>query len=338
MSNKCAAKVYSSVDEISNPDFIFSYKAKNLTRNRLSNVWDAMSGSYEESDDASNDMNSERISSIMYSKTNGLFYLCLNDGSAYVIPKVRVMTGSNDNSSLGLYKVVEKTDENGNKYFAYEEMFTGQPLDITGFTKWKNVKCYDEKGNHIKCGMNLSEDSDSYFDSDGSYYDYDEDIYYDRYEIIKVVEQVNESYELLPDTFNISDTGFVYYPYTSTEDKPEYYYVYAKLPQQLQEKGDYFNQADSLLDVMEFTEAHLSVLFVIFILGFVITAGYLLTVAGKREDSEEIKLRLYDRLPYEVMLGVTMFADFMVFPAGFFKNKIRNNIFDFAGVLLMSFC
>ena len=55
--------------------------------------------------------------------------------------------------------------------------------------------------------------------------------------------------------------------HTPKGDKPEYYYVYAKLPQQLQEKGDYFNQADSLLDVMEFTEAHLSVLFVIFILG-----------------------------------------------------------------------
>lgn len=316
-----AAKVYSSVDEISNPDYIFSYKANNLKWNRLSNLWDAMSGSYEESGAASSDMNSEKISSIMYSKTNGLFYLCLNDGTAYVIPKVRVMTGSNDNSSLGLYKVVEKTDENGNKYFAYEEMFTGQPLDITGFAEWKNVKCYDEKGNHIKCGMNLSDDGDSGFDSDGSYYDYDEDIYYDRYEIIKVVEQVNENYELLPDTFNISDTGIVYYPYTPTEEQPEYYYVYAKLPQQLQEKGDYFNQADSLLDVMEFTEAHLSVLFVIFILGFVITAGYLLVVAGKREDSEEIKLRLYDRLPYEVMLGVTMLADFMVFPAGFLLIK-----------------
>ena len=42
-------------------------------------------------------------------------------------------------------------------------------------------------------------------------------------------------------------------------------------------------------------------------------------IAGKREDSEEIKLRLYDRLPYGVMLGVTMLADFMVFPAGFFS-------------------
>ena len=51
---------------------IFSYKAKNLKWNRLSYLWDAMSGSYEESDDASNNMNSERISSIMYSKTNGL--------------------------------------------------------------------------------------------------------------------------------------------------------------------------------------------------------------------------------------------------------------------------
>ena len=132
---------------------------------------------------------------------------------------------------------------------------------------------------------------------------------------------MNESYELLPDTFNISDNGIVYYPYTQTEDKPGYYYVYAKLPQQLQEKGDYFNQADSLLDVMEFTEAHLSVLFVVFILGFVVTAGYLLVVAGKRADSEEIKLRLYDRLPYEVMLGVTMLADFMVFPAGFLLIK-----------------
>ena len=79
-------------------------------------------------------------------------------------------------------------------------MFTGQSLDITGFAEWKNVKCYDEKGNHIKCGMNLSDDGDSRFDSDGSYYDYDEDIYYDSYEIIKVVEQVNESYELLPDS------------------------------------------------------------------------------------------------------------------------------------------
>ena len=94
------AKVYSSVDEISNPDYIFSYKAKNLKWNRISYLWDAMSGSYEESDAASSDMNSERISSIMYSKTNGLFYLCLNDGTAYVIPKVRVMTGSNDNSTL----------------------------------------------------------------------------------------------------------------------------------------------------------------------------------------------------------------------------------------------
>ena len=61
------------MDEISNPDYIFSYKAKNLKWNRLSNVWDAMSGSCQESDDASNDMNSEKISSIMYSKTNGLF-------------------------------------------------------------------------------------------------------------------------------------------------------------------------------------------------------------------------------------------------------------------------
>ena len=69
---------------------------------------------------------------------------------------------------------------------------------------------------------------------------------------------------------------------------------------------------------MEFTEAHLSVLFVIFILGFVITAGYLLTVAGKCEDSEEIKLRLYDRLPYEGDAWVTMLANFMVFPAGFY--------------------
>ena len=40
------------------------------------------------------------------------------------------MTGSNDNSSLGLYKAVEKTDENGNNYFAYEEMFTGQSLEM----------------------------------------------------------------------------------------------------------------------------------------------------------------------------------------------------------------
>ena len=278
-----ATKVYSSVDEISNPNYILRYNAKNLTFNRISNVWDAMSGNYEDSDDSSNDMNSERISSIMYSKTNGLFYLCLNDGTAYVIPKVRVMTGTDDNSSLGLYKAVEKTDENGNKYFAYEEMFTGQPLDITGFTEWKNVKCYDEKGNHIKCGMNLEDNDNSGFESDGSYYDYDEDIYYDRYEVIKVVEQVDESYELLPDEFNISDNGKVYYPYTSTEDKPGYYYVYAKLPEQLQEKGDYFNQADSVLDIMEFTETHLSVLFVVFILGFVITAGYLLTVAGKRD-------------------------------------------------------
>ncbi|WP_443595691.1 sensor histidine kinase [Agathobacter sp.] len=314
-----AAKVYSSVDEISNPDYIFSYKAKNLKWNRLSNVWDAMSGIYKESEATSNDMNSEKISSIMYSKTNGLFYLCLNDGTAYVIPKVKVMTGSDDNSSLGSYKAVEKTDENGNNYFAYEETFTGQPLDITGFAEWKNVKCYDEKGNHIKCGMNLSDDGESY--SDGSYYDYKGDIYYDRYEIIKVVEQVNESYELLPDSFKISDTGIVYYPYTQTEDKPGYYYVYAKLPLKLQAKGDYFNQADSLLDIMEFTEAHLSVLFVVFILGFVITAGYLLVVAGKRAESEEIKLRLYDRLPYGVMLGVTMLADSMVFPAGFLLIK-----------------
>ena len=28
-----------------------------------------------------------------------------------------------------------------------------------GFAEWKNVKCYDEKGNHIKCGMNLEEDT-----------------------------------------------------------------------------------------------------------------------------------------------------------------------------------
>ena len=37
------------------------------------------------------------------------------------------------------------------------------------------------------CIRDRSDDGDSRFDSDGSYYDYDEDIYYDSYEIIKAV-------------------------------------------------------------------------------------------------------------------------------------------------------
>ena len=70
--------------------------------------------------------------------------MCIRD-------RVRVMTGSNDNSSLGLYKAVEKTDENGNNYFAYEEMFTG-PVSYTHLDVYKR-QIYDTAGYGIYRNM-----------------------------------------------------------------------------------------------------------------------------------------------------------------------------------------
>ncbi|HJI33772.1 MAG TPA: hypothetical protein OIL95_04665 [Coprobacillaceae bacterium] len=40
----------------------------------------------------------------------------------------------------------------------------------------------------------------------------------------------------------------------------------------------------------------------------------------------------------EKMLVISLTIIYIIASAYFFKNKIRNNIFDFAGVLLMSFC
>ena len=40
----------------------------------------------------------------------------------------------------------------------------------------------------------------------------------------------------------------------------------------------------------------------------------------------------------EKMLVISLTIIYIIASVYFFKNKIRNNIFDFAGVLLMSFC
>ena len=54
--------------------------------------------------------------SIYMTEVVGRKQICLG-GAGEMCIRDRVMTGSNDNSSLGLYKAVEKTDENGNNYF-----------------------------------------------------------------------------------------------------------------------------------------------------------------------------------------------------------------------------
>ena len=96
-----------------------------------------MSGSYEESDAASSDMNSERISSIMYSKTNGLFYLCLNDGTAYVIPKV--MEKNYDNSEFGVQELADEMRMNRSVLSKMLNAEAGQPTASVQASKRANI-------------------------------------------------------------------------------------------------------------------------------------------------------------------------------------------------------
>ncbi len=55
---------------------------------------------------------------------------------------------------------------------------------------------------------------------------------------------------------------------------------------------------------MGFVERNITGLYVVFVVIFLFTAGYLLVTAGKREGSEEIKTRLIDRMPYIIVFCI----------------------------------
>lgn len=285
-------QVYSSTSTISNPDYVFRINADNSRWYVNNNLWDAISYDSSMNDDDDYSTETEYIGTVAYSVESGLFYAYLGNGETYIIPKVRIYMDTDGGTTSEVYSVVKKTNENEQIYYEYDNVFSGDALKKDGYKNWYQVDCYDN------------------IDNKASYIIVPEDAFTNQSgDEVYISKQIVGDYTVLPESYVVNSDGYLDIPIEG--DSPEYYWVYVKMPSgDLADKGDYFNQLDSYLQIMSFIEKNITLLFMVFIIGFIATAGYLFAFAGKHEGTEEIKLRLYDRIPYGIVFGVTWFADF----------------------------
>ncbi|WP_455721673.1 sensor histidine kinase [Agathobacter sp.] len=291
--SKSEDQIYSSKSTISNPDYIFMINADNSRIYPNNNLWDAISYSdnmYSDDEDNTEDV---YIETMAYSVESGLFYAYLDNDETYIIPKVRIYRDTDNGTTSEVYILAKKTDNDGQDYYEYDNVFSGDALQKDGYKDWYEVDCYDNIDNKVSYIVS----PDDAFTNESS-----DEIY--------ISNQIVGDYKVLPESYTVEDDG-CYMRIPIEGDSPEYYWVYVKMPMgDLADKGDYFNQLDSYLQIMSFIEKNMTLLFMIFIIGFIATAGYLFAFAGKHEGTEEVKLRLYDRIPYGIVFGVTWFADF----------------------------
>lgn len=292
-------KLYGNISTLGKYDYVFRISADDLSGNSPSSLIDAVTYNDTTKIDVDDLRNSMRIERIVYSTQTKLFYVFFSDGNSYIIPKVRIyMTDENGNDFSALYEITEITDGEQTSY-AYQNVFSGDLLDSSAIDSWYNVTCYD-----------MAENSESYyFEAAYDSYEDDSEIY--------VTASVNAQNTVLPQDYELTGTNEIYYPYDN--ENTGFYWVFVKLPDgELADKGDFFNKLEPFLDIMGFVERNITGLYVVFVVIFLFTAGYLLVTAGKREGSEEIKTRLIDRMPYIIVfcifsMGLTLLCGGMFY-------------------------
>lgn len=292
-------KLYGNVSTLGKYDYVFRISADDLSGNSPSSLIDAVIYNDTTKLDVGDLRNSMQIERIVYSTQTKLFYVFLSDGNSYIVPKVRIYrTDENGDDFSTLYEITEITNGEQTSY-AYQNVFSGEALDNSAIDSWYNVTCYD-----------MAENSESfYFEADDGSYDGDSEIY--------VTSSVNAQNEILPQDYELTGTNEIYYPYDN--ENTGFYWVFVKLPDgELADKGDFFNKLEPFLDIMGFVERNITGLYVVFVVIFLFTAGYLLVTAGKREGSEEIKTRLIDRMPYIIVfcifsMGLTLLCGGMFY-------------------------
>lgn len=282
-------QVYSSTSTISNPDYVFRIDADGSIWYANYNLWDALSYNSSWYNDDSSFTEDVFIENIMYSTVSGLFYAYLDNDEYYIIPKIRLYENTENGTASQVYSLAETGDGDTTSY-EYRNVFSDEPLDKK-YDNWDEVECYDQADNYETYFV---------FPSDAFTNTNPDEVY--------ISDKVAADAKVLPEEYIIDGDGYVRIPVDS--DPVEYYWVYVKMPSgDLADKGDYFNQLDSYLQIMSFIEKNMTLLFMVFIVGFIATAGYLFAFASKHGEKEEIKLRLYDKIPYEVVFGLTWFAD-----------------------------
>lgn len=292
-------KLYGNVSTLGKYDYVFRISADDLSGNSPSSLIEAIIFNDRTKLDVGDLRNNMRIERIVYSTQTKLFYVFFSDGNSYIIPKVRIyMTDENGNDFSALYEITEITDGEQTSY-AYQNVFSGDLLDSSAIDSWYNVTCYD-----------MAENSESYyFEAAYDSYEDDSEIY--------VTASVNAQNTVLPQDYEFTGTYEVYYPYDS--ENTGFYWVFVKMPDgKLADKGDFFNKLEPFLDIMGFVERNITALYIIFVAVFLFTAGYLLVTAGKRKGSEEIKMRLIDRMPYIIVfcifsMGIALLCEGMFY-------------------------
>ncbi len=285
-------QVYSSISTISNPDYIFMIDANNIEHYGPDNFWNALSYSndvvnYESSTQTAS------IENMVYSTQTGLFYACLDNDEVYIIPKIRLYQDRGDDTISQVFTLDITYDEDGNTTnYEYKNVFSDEILD-KDYNDWYRVDCYDNRENILSYEI-YPEDA---FDGISSVY----------YGEVYISDSITNDAKVLPETYELNNNFSVDIPIKS--DEAEYYWIYVKMPGgELTQKGDYFNQLEAYLNIMYVVERYMNLFFIIFAIGIIACCGYLLATTGKTEKFAEIKLRLYDRIPYEVVIIITCAA------------------------------
>ncbi len=285
-------QVYSSVSTISNPDYTFFVDANNIRYYGPNNFWTALSYSNEVVNYEGSIQTAE-IEHMVYATQTGLFYACLDNDETYIIPKIRLYQNKNDDTGSQVYKLDIIYDEDGNATnYEYKNVFSDEVLD-GNYNNWYRVDCYDDQENILSYDIY----PDEAFEGFTSAY----------YSAVYISDNITSDAKVLPETYELNQNFSVNIPVKSED--AEYYWIYVKMPgKELAQKGDYFNQLEAYLDIMYVVEKFMNIFFIAFTAGIIACGGYLFAFTGKTEDSEEIKLRLYDRIPYEAVIVITSVA------------------------------
>lgn len=272
-------KIYGSSSLVDSYDFAFRVNEHNAYSSSES-FWDSLAPNpYADTNYEDTIIyQSVEISSIAYCESTGLFYVLTTNGSSYIIPKIRLYTADSSNSQL--YTACVSAESSDGTTYEYRNAFSDEALDTSTSSQWTSVSIYDASNNFV---------DDLYVDIESP-----------EYSDVTIYVTNNTTHDLLPEGYILESEYYLQVPVTD-KSAQTYYWVYVTVNDTLSENGDYFSVLAPLLSIANFTETHMSFLFLLCILVFLLSAGYLVVVGGKRKGSEEMHLRLIDRVPYLIV-------------------------------------
>ncbi len=153
---------------------------------------------------------------------------------------------------------------------------------------------------------------------------------------IHVIETLPEEAVVYPLEYNEIQGSIVSYYLMEDEAGVTYYHVLSYVQPDVVWKGDLFDQARQLNNIISLIIKYGIAFEVIFVILAIASFAFLMNAAGKRRGDQEIHLHFWDRLPLEIYTIFVGAVEVVLFLAGCaFANELENDFLLIQLVLLL---